>query len=395
MKKLLIICTVIGLILLLVTVTKAAEFNGAADNQIDSMGYYYAITGGKFPNGQTVNGLKSSGGSMAFILDAPDWQTWGYNYALDIWHKDGWFAETAGLALTMKYQDFVIFDNFNNDTGDFYTTPDGQASASTPGLYRGYCMSNNWDWIYSGYFKLEEETTIDQVIGYFDPNNGFDPDNPNIAYRMNIWSNIDIGTAKTPSVASFTGDVFSSDATAGTFSWGDTGVDRIFGDDYGNITDDIFYLTFHPNNPITLPAGEYWFGHDAIIRELVNIDIKPQSCPNPLNIKSKGVLPVAILGTTDFDVSTINIDTIKLNGVAPIRSTYEDVTAPSELEPCGCESLDPDSFEDLVLKFDKQAIIATLGAVQNNETRELTLRGNLLDGTAIEGLDCVVIKGVK
>ncbi len=369
MKKLLIICTVIGSILLLVTVTKAAEFNGAADYERDDLGYYYVITGGKFPNGQTVNGLKSSGGSMAFILDAPDWQTWGYNYALDVWHKDGWFAETAGLALTMKYQDSVIFDNFNNDTGDFYTTPAGQASKSTPGLYRGYAMSNNWDWIYSGYFKLEEETMIDQVIGYFDPTNGFDPDNPNIAYRMNIWSNIDIGTAKTPSVASFTGDVFSSDATAGTFSWGDTGVDRIFGDDYGNITDDIFYLTFHPDNPITLPAGEYWFGHDAIIQWLV--DIKPGSDLNCINLKSKGIVPVAVLTTDDFDASDINPGTVQFAGATPVRCTQEDV--------------DQDGDIDLLCHFKTQDL-----NLDENST-EATLTGNTYASQLVVGTDAVNI----
>ncbi len=134
---------------------------------------------------------------------------------------------------------------------------------------------------------------------------------------------------------------------------------------------------------------------DGMCAMLVGIDIKPQSCPNPLNIKSKGVLPVAILGTPDFDVNTIDVNSITLNGVTPIRSAYEDVTAPSELEPCGCESLGPDSFEDLVLKFDKQAIIATLGTVQDGDIRELALTGNLLDGTVIEGKDCVVIKGKK
>ncbi|KKL15435.1 hypothetical protein LCGC14_2505610 [marine sediment metagenome] len=48
---------------------EAAIFNGAADNQIDSLGYYYVITGGKFVNGQTVTGKKDTGGSMAFVLD--------------------------------------------------------------------------------------------------------------------------------------------------------------------------------------------------------------------------------------------------------------------------------------------------------------------------------------
>lgn len=253
------------------TATVQAVMDGQGDNQLDSLGYYYAITGGKFVNGQTVNGQKNTGGSMAFILDDPVWQDWGYNYAINTWHKDGWFAETAGLALTMKNQGTVIYDNFNNDTGDFYTTPDGQASEDTPGMYRGYSMSNNFDWIYAGFFQLTEETTIDQIMGYFDENSGFDADNPLISYRMNIWSNTDVDTGdyiqKTPGLTSFTGDIFSSDNISGTFSWGDTGVDRVFGDDYDNATDDILYLTYTLDIPLTLPAGEYWFSHDAVVPE--------------------------------------------------------------------------------------------------------------------------------
>ena len=50
---------------------------------------------------------------------------------------------------------------------------------------------------------------------------------------------------------------------------------------------------------------------------------------------------------------------------------------------------------DLALKFDTQEIITALGAVQNGDIRVLTLTGELMDGTAIEGSDCVVIKGEK
>ena len=240
--------------------TSQAVLDGQADNQLDSLGYYYAITGGKFPNGQTVTGESASGGTFRYLVDDPDW-----GYPTGVWNKDGWFPENAGLALTMKNQGTVIYDNFNNDAGDFYTTPDGQATGDTPGMYRGYCMSNNWDFIYAGYLKLTEETTIDQIMGYFDENAGFDADNPLVSFRMNIWSNLEGDLL--PAVADFTGDVFSSDNTAGTFTWEDTGVDRIFGDDYGNITDDIMLLTYTLDTPITLAAGEYWFSHDAIIPE--------------------------------------------------------------------------------------------------------------------------------
>ena len=128
----------------------------------------------------------------------------------------------------------------------------------------------------------------------------------------------------------------------------------------------------------------------------VPVDIKPQSCPNPLNVKSKGVLPVAILGTVDFDVRTIDVATISLNGVAPIKSAFEDATTPAfKIDRCDCEVLDPDSFEDMVLKFDTQEIVTSLGVVQDGEEITLTLTGNLLEnegGTAIEGTDCVLIK---
>jgi hypothetical protein len=254
---------VLGLIavLSLTAAASAGGFNQVAEYQESQFGYYYAMTGGKFVNGQTVNGLKASGGAMAYLLDCPDWGS----YPMDQWNKDGWFAQTAGLALTMKHSGATVYDNFNNDAGNFYDGTGIAVSSTIPGLYRGYCMSNNWDWIYAGYFKLNEATTIDTLIGYFDANAGFNPDAPWWQYRMNIWGSYDVGTAKTPTTASFTGDVFSTDSASGTFTWGDAGIDRIFGDDYGNMHDDIFFLQFTLDTPITLQAGEYFFGHDATI----------------------------------------------------------------------------------------------------------------------------------
>ena len=53
----------------------------------------------------------------------------------------------------------------------------------------------------------------------------------------------------------------------------------------------------------------------ASAQELVDIDIKPGSCPNPFNGKSKGSVPVAIVGTGEFDVTDIDITSIELAGV--------------------------------------------------------------------------------
>jgi len=144
----------------------------------------------------------------------------------------------------------------------------------------------------------------------------------------------------------------------------------------------------------------------------VAIDIKPQSCPNPLNIKGgyskenpqfhhediprrKSVLPVAILGTNDFDVTTVDFSTVLLEGVAPIRGAIEDVSTPFDGELCGCTTEGADGFDDLTLKFYRQEIVAALGDVQDGDEVVLTLTGALNDGTPIEGADCVVIISSK
>jgi hypothetical protein len=128
--------------------------------------------------------------------------------------------------------------------------------------------------------------------------------------------------------------------------------------------------------------------------QLVPVDIKPGSCPNPLNVKSKGVLPVAILGSEDFDVTTIDVASIRLADVSPIRSSCEDVAAPViDGQECECTTEGPDGYLDLTLKFKTQEIVQALGEVVNGEVLFLTLTGELSDETPIEGADCIVIRG--
>jgi len=82
-----------------------------------------------------------------------------------------------------------------------------------------------------------------------------------------------------------------------------------------------------------------------VVPDQVYVDIKPGSCPNPLNVKSGGVLPVAVLGTGEFDIADINVRTIRLTragagGVAPVCCDSEDVATPYEgTDACGCHEL--------------------------------------------------------
>ncbi len=122
----------------------------------------------------------------------------------------------------------------------------------------------------------------------------------------------------------------------------------------------------------------------------------PLTCPDPLNVGSKGLLPVAICGTEEFDVTTIDIELVSLSlvGVAPLRVGLEDVATPFEgdKDDCGdCTEEGPDGFLDLTLKFDMQTIVAALGDVEDGDCLALILEGQLLDGTPIVGEDVVII----
>lgn len=132
----------------------------------------------------------------------------------------------------------------------------------------------------------------------------------------------------------------------------------------------------------------------------VNVDVKPGSWPNPLNLKKKGVLPVAICGTEDFDVTTIDPETVRLtiNGdkVAPLRWSYQNVATPYIGESCGGHDLDGDGYLDLTLKFNAQDVINTLSLddFTDRDVVALILEGNLkeeFDGTPIQGQDCIII----
>lgn len=137
----------------------------------------------------------------------------------------------------------------------------------------------------------------------------------------------------------------------------------------------------------------------------VHIDIKLGSCPTPLNPKSRGVLPVAILGTEFLDVTTIVPETILLTwdgsdgGIRPIRWNSKDVAKPFEGGLCECHELPGDGYTDLTLKFDTQELVRGLSLEEcSGETIELTLTGNLREeygGDVFVGWDCVRIVGEK
>jgi hypothetical protein len=114
----------------------------------------------------------------------------------------------------------------------------------------------------------------------------------------------------------------------------------------------------------------------------VPLDIKPQSCPNPLSITERGVLPVAVLGTETFDVSQVDPASVRLEGVAPLRWSMEDVSTPYEPftgreDAYDCNEYGPDGYMDLTLKFKTQEVVAALGEINDGDVLVLHLLANL------------------
>lgn len=135
------------------------------------------------------------------------------------------------------------------------------------------------------------------------------------------------------------------------------------------------------------------------------VDIKPGSCVNPINPKSKGVLPVAILGTEDFDVTVIDPRSIRLSRegvnseVAPVRSHYGDVGTPGQCEPVAYYECLRDGYKDLIVMFKTQQLVEALNLWEiAGERVILTLTANLKEefgGTALSGQDEVKVLGKK
>jgi hypothetical protein len=124
----------------------------------------------------------------------------------------------------------------------------------------------------------------------------------------------------------------------------------------------------------------------------VALDIKPDSAENPVNLKvnnkskgqsaaAGGVLPVAILGSPDYDVASIDAATLLLGDPAlagaalPIEWHLEDVNL--------------DGLDDLVLHFSVLELV-DLGAIDAASTG-LIVVGETVAGDLITGADSVTI----
>jgi hypothetical protein len=126
--------------------------------------------------------------------------------------------------------------------------------------------------------------------------------------------------------------------------------------------------------PVLAQEGEH-FG--------VAIDIKPGSDTNPLNLKSNGLVPVALFGGAGFDVQDVDLETVALHAherpetaVSPVRYSFQDVNG--------------DGFTDILFHF----ATGNLAQILRPGDSELCLHGDNPEITPPHfcGMDSVSIK---
>ncbi len=127
-----------------------------------------------------------------------------------------------------------------------------------------------------------------------------------------------------------------------------------------------------------VPSNRVWV---LVLTQTVAIDIKPGSDPNSINCKNeKGVIPVAILTTDDFDAITVDHTTVRFgrDGTEAAETHTNKKSGEAKRHE---EDVDGDGDIDLVFHFR----FGDTGIQCGDE--EAVLTGETFDGQAIEGRD--------
>jgi hypothetical protein len=120
---------------------------------------------------------------------------------------------------------------------------------------------------------------------------------------------------------------------------------------------------------------------EVVIREMalaIDVDVKPGSDPNCFNINGHGVVPVAILGSTELDVANVDASSLSFGGLS--------VRVRGNRSPqCNVEDTNGDGYPDLVCQFEDDSAAWVEG------TDMATVEGRLFDGTRIAGSDSICL----
>ena len=123
--------------------------------------------------------------------------------------------------------------------------------------------------------------------------------------------------------------------------------------------------------------------HFALPRQ-ITIDVKPDEDRNSVNPRSRGVLPVALLGGPGLDVTRIETGSLRFGprSASPVHAVIDSFVYTEMLQ-----DVNNDGFMDLLAHF------SVWQAGLSCETGAAVLTGTTVDGFAIEGADRLTVSG--
>ncbi len=173
---------------------------------------------------------------------------------------------------------------------------------------------------------------------------------------------------------------------------------------------DVVTPTSCPGDPVRETITRTWTATDVcgnssscvqtitVDKVVLHLDIKPESCPNGFNPTDNGHIPVALVGTPDFDVATVDLASIRVSradcvggSVPASRFAFEDAATPFSGNPCDCHDLGGDGIIDLSIKFRAPLLVEVLELrdMPPATSIPLVLTGQLLDGCGFIATDCL------
>jgi hypothetical protein len=199
----------------------------------------------------------------------------------------------------------------------------------------------------SSYDATGPETIVSPPIGNPQSNYGvwFDRDGVD-PYQALMWGMVDGVTYNTGGIYDVELTIHAVSDTLGTMFATVNGVQTGFYDSWKNAQPDHYPVGKSISGDLRslrVFASVWGLNVNVLDLEVVGykpptLDIKPGSDINPLNLGAKGLLPVAVMGSEWFDVSTIDQDSVLLKGapsdegIAPARCIVEDVDADGFLD---------------------------------------------------------------
>jgi hypothetical protein len=320
-----------------------------------------------------------------------------------------WSPDGARIAYWHDYTSVRIVDVSDLDNPGTPTLLTEKHAMGPDWCVNGYVafQSNHGHWgVYSIWAKNPDTGHEYEVVQYvggagaYDP--AWSPDGLELAY-----ANLQTGSASSHNEDIFVspkdgplpnlGEQVTSDSVIGNTGTGDTNPD------WSSSGKGIYFTRFVHGSPIgeadiwvvnrdgtgltnvtNRPEGrDSWPSVTSLIEYeclSVEIDIKPGSEPNPVNPKSRGVVPVAVFSSESFDATDIDPSTVLLAGAPVAQKPHDGRYMAHE------QDVDGNGLTDLMLHFDTEGMDEAELA-----TGSATLTGSTYGDICFEGQDNVTI----